>query len=143
MGNVLTAARLELHLLGGQGGYNTQIGLAQRADIDDNFNMVPLKGIGKHYTIGHEPGIYDGRGNLSVVRLSTQSLQQIGLREHKYLVATLNATGMELIIRDKRGTVVDQLTEVKFDTVRTSVDVGTQLVMEDVGFVFVRVIEEL
>lgn len=143
MARALTAARIELFLLGGSENENMQVGLAQRIEISDRYNNVPLKGIGYHYTLGYEPGIYEGSGSLSVVRLSDVSLQQMGIREHRHLVSDLNAAGMELVIRDKRGVIIDQLTEVHFDDVRTTVDVGTQLVMEDISIVFTRIIDTL
>lgn len=139
---VHTASRAEVFLLGGPNNTNLQIGLGQRLDYTDDYGYIPLQGFGKAYTQGHEPGIHKGSGDVQVVRLESQSLRLLGFDVHKNMVNQLNARGLELVIRDKRGGVVDQLTDVKFNTVRSSMDVGGQLVMEDVNFVFIRVIDE-
>lgn len=139
---VHTASRAEVYLLGGPSKLNMQIGLGQRLDYTDDYGYIPLQGFGKAYTQGHEPGIHRGSGDIQVVRLDGQSLRLIGFQLHKNLVLQLNETGLELVIRDKRGNITDQLTDVKFNQTRTSMDNQGQLVMEDVNFVYIRVLED-
>ena len=140
---VITAARIELHLTGGASGLNAMVGLAQRADVTDNFNFIPVKGIGFPYTIDYVPGIYEGSGDLSTIKLRGAGLGSVGRAEHEALVTQLNERGMGLVIRAKNGDQIDTLRNVRMNNVRMSVDVGNQLLMEDSQIYFVREIESL
>lgn len=135
---VLTAARIEIHLAGGASALNSMVGLAQRADISDNFNFQPIKGVGFAFTIDYVPGIYEGSGDLSTIRLRTASLSGTARREHESLVTAATQGGLELVLRSKSGTVVDTLHQVRFNNVRQSIDVGQQILMEDAQILFVR-----
>lgn len=139
--DVLTASRLEIYLIGGASGLNTIVGLAQRLDITDNFNFIPLKGIGFQYTIDYVPGIYEGTGDLSTIRLLKQSLQEYGLAEHQSLVSQDNDRDMQLVVRSKKGDTIDILRKVRFNQVRSTIEVGSQILIEDAAIVFVRTIE--
>lgn len=138
---VLTAARIEVHLAGGASGLNSMVGLAQRMDISDNFNFMPVKGIGFAYTIDYVPGIYEGSGDVSTLRLRDASLATVGRAEHASLVQQLNERSLELIVRAKNGTIIDSLRKVRMNTVRTSIDTGNQILVEDAQIYFVREVE--
>ena len=141
--NVLTASRIELHLAGGVSSLNAMIGLSQRADITDNFNFIPVKGIGFAFTIDYVPGIYEGSGDLSTVRLRGTSLSSVGRAEHEGLIQQITDRGMELLVRAKNGDTIDQLRRVRINNGRTSIDVGNQILMEDAQIYFVREVESI
>lgn len=141
--NVLTASRIELHLAGGVSSLNAMVGLSQRADITDNFNFIPVKGIGFAFTIDYVPGIYEGSGDLSTVRLRGTSLSSVGRAEHEGLIQQITDRGMELLVRAKNGDTIDQLRRVRINNGRTSIDVGNQILMEDAQIYFVREVESI
>ena len=138
MEGVITAARLEIALVGGPSNLNYVVGLAQRLEMNDAFNYIPLKGIGFRSVVGYEPGVYEGRGSLSTILLLKQNLAKVGIDDHKAFVFQTAANGFDLIARDKQGNEIDHLREVRIDSSRKSVDVGQQIVMTDVQIVFLR-----
>ena len=139
--SVITAARLEVHMLGGALSLNGMIGLAQRLDVTDNFNFIALKGIGYAYVLDHVPGIYEGSGDMSTIRLARQSLQEIGLAEHGALVEQLANSDLQVVVRSKRGDTLDILRRVRLNNVRSTIEVGSQILLQDSQILFVRTIE--